>query len=157
MGRMNVAEQARAVEETLEEIGATDKRVVLALNKIDRLVISREQSDREIPLVHSAISRFARNDKEPMVTQDSFFRDADAVQISALTGQGLGDLLARVEAALAEEMVELRVRIPYNANELVALFHQRGIVEREEFVEKGTLIEGRIAASLVSQYKRYKI
>jgi len=57
---------------------------------------------------------------------------------------------------LGENMVELTVRIPFNANELAALFHQRGIVDREEFTEKGTLIRGKIAASLLKRFERYE-
>ena len=54
-------------------------------------------------------------------------------------------------------MVELSVRIPFSANELAALFHQRGIVDHEEFTEKGTLIQGKIAASLLTRFERYEI
>ena len=54
-------------------------------------------------------------------------------------------------------MVALHVRIPYVASELTSLFHQRGIVEREEFVEQGTVIEGRIAANLAKRFLRYRV
>ena len=126
-------EQARAVEETLEEIGAGGKPMVVALNKMDK------------------------TQGKLLVTQDDFERDGNAAYISALRGQGLSVLLARVERVLAEELVEMRVRIPYSANELAALFHQRGIVEREEFTEKGTIIEGKLAASLVERFEKYGI
>jgi len=39
--------------------------------------------------------------------------------------------------------------------ELVALYHQRGIIESEEFTAKGTLIQGKIAARLVPRFERY--
>jgi GTP-binding protein HflX len=82
---------------------------------------------------------------------------AHGVRISALKGQGLDELLVRIEQALADEMVELRVRIPFSRNDLVALFHERGIIEREKFLEDGTLIEGRIAARLVERFEDYQI
>jgi GTP-binding protein HflX len=66
-------------------------------------------------------------------------------------------LLALIEQTLAEEMVAVRVHIPYRANELVALFHQRGIVTREEFTARGTLIEGRIARNLVARLARFRV
>ena len=77
--------------------------------------------------------------------------------ISALNGTGLDELLTRVEQVLGENLVELTVQIPYNAGELAALFHQRGIVDREEFTEKGTLIEGKIAARLVPRFEEYAL
>lgn len=136
----NVRDQARAVEETLEEIGASDKPMVVALNKMDKA--TRGNGDAE--------TRF-------LVTQDEFLREGNAVPISALKGQGLDELLARIEAALKEEMIELRVRIPYSQGDLVALFHQRGIIEREEFTPKGTILVGKVAARLVERFEEYKI
>ncbi len=132
----NRIDQARAVDETLAEIGAGDKPMVIALNKIDQ--VTRIESPRDTR--HTGDDVLARG-----------------VRISALKGQGLDELLARVEQALSDEMVELRVRIPFRANELAALFHQRGIVEREEFSETGTLIEGKIAARLVERFEKYEI
>ena len=93
----------------------------------------------------------------PSVTQDEFERDGNAVRISALKGQGLEELLPLIEKHIADEMIELRVRIPYSATELAALFHQRGIITREEFAEEGTIIEGKIASSLVKRFTRYEI
>ena len=135
----NAREQARAVEETLKEIGAGDKPMVIALNKMDK-----SAGDRGLGI-------------RPSVTQDEFERDGNAVRISALKGQGLEELLPLIEKNIADEMIELRVRIPYSANELAALFHQRGIISREEFAEEGTIIEGKIATSLVKRFTRYEI
>ncbi len=129
----NAREQARAVEETLDEIGAGDRPMVIALNKVDRETSSQGN--------------------KWTVTWNDF--DADAVRISALKRTGTDELLARVENVLGENLVPLYVRIPYDANELVALFHQRGIVERERFTAKGTLIEGKISANLVARFQRY--
>jgi GTP-binding protein HflX len=129
--------QARAVEETLREIGAADKPVVVALNKIDV-----EPPD--------PVNRW-------VVTQDPLKQYRDAVYISAERGQGLDELLQRVEDVLGENLVEMRLRIPYSSNEFAALFHARGLVDREEFSEKGTLIEGRIAARLVRQFEPFQM
>jgi GTP-binding protein HflX len=96
-----------------------------------------------------------------LVTQDEirdeFLREGNATRISALKGQGLDELLALIERTLAEEMIAVRVQIPYRANELVALFHQRGIITREEFTEQGTIIEGKIARSLLTRFERFKV
>ncbi|MEW5719808.1 MAG: GTPase HflX [Chloroflexota bacterium] len=135
----NAREQARAVEETLEEIGAGGKPMVVALNKMDKATRDQGSGIRQ------------------QVTQDEFERDGNAARISALKGQGLDALLALVEKTIADEMIELRVRIPYSANELAALFHQRGIVAREEFSEQGTIIEGKIAASLIKRFGKYQL
>jgi len=152
----NIREQARAVEETLREIGAGDKPVVVALNKMDR-VARGEERGAESRRQEAGGRWLVTQDEVARVAQDEFLREGNAVRISALTGQGLDALLALIERTLAEEMIELRVQIPYRANELVALFYQRGIVTREEFTDKGTRIEGKIARSLLTRFARYKV
>lgn len=157
----NAREQARAVEETLAEIGAGGKPVVVALNKVDR--VRREAGGVRQEAGGGRREAGGGAMAQPQVTQDDlarvadeFLREGNAVCISALQGQGLDALLALIERTLAEEMVELRVRIPYRANELVALFHQRGIVEREEFTSRGTIIAGKIARGLVARFAAYR-
>ncbi|MDE3090332.1 MAG: GTPase HflX, partial [Chloroflexota bacterium] len=156
-------EQARAVEETLEEIGAGDKPMVVALNKADKVASDdyspRSEAERGGRVAGNVQPRHTSPDtRHPqwLVTQDDVLTDPDAVRISALKGQGLDALLARVEEVLGGNMVALRVRIPFSANELAALFHQRGIVEREEFTEQGTMIEGKVAANLAARFQPYR-
>jgi GTP-binding protein HflX len=164
----NARVHARAVEETLVEIGAGDKPMVVALNKVDKVDViaseAKQSPSRNSGIASAQKPRLAMT--KPLVTQDEFaraagleefLREGNAVCISALTGQGLDDLLALIERVLAEEMVELCVQIPYRANELVALFHQRGIVTREEFTPRGTRIEGKIARALVTRFAAFKV
>lgn len=140
----NVREQARAVSEVLKDIGAGDKPILVALNKIDK---------------ESSVSPVMKRagDGVKWVTQEGGWEASGAVQISALKHVGLEELLARVEQVLGENLVELNVLIPYNANELAALYHARGIVEKENFTAKGTGIKGKISARLVDQFTDYTI
>ncbi len=142
----NLREHTRAVEETLREMGAGDKPRVIALNKIDR--VGRGEGAE-------LMSRVLRPGFE--VTQDGLLRPENLVPISALKGQGLDQLLARIERVIADEMVAVRVQIPFRANDLVALFHQRGIVTREEFTDQGTRLEGKIARGLLTRFARYQV
>jgi len=122
-----VMRQAEAVRETLVDIGAADKPIVSALNKIDRL----PTPDAISPLM----SRFP-----------------NSVAISALVGEGLEPLLARIERVLETQMAWLDVLIPYELGELVDLFHRRGLIEQEEHTEMGTCIVGRIPRALVGRF-----
>ena len=119
--------QAEAVRETLEEIGAAGKPVITALNKIDRLPAP--------DAVCSLMAQFPAS-----------------VAISALTGDGLERLLARVERVFEAQMAWLDVHIPYASGELVNLFHRRGLIEREEHTGTGTRIVGRIPRGLVAHF-----
>ncbi len=138
----HATEQFSAVEETLEEIGAGDKPTVIALNKADNLSLHKNIYNGDI-------------DRDEVVGQwlEEF---PDAVVISARQRTGLHELLERVERVLGAEQVDLRARIPYNATELVNLFHRKGIVEAEEYSESGTLIKGKLPRALVPQFDAYR-
>jgi GTP-binding protein HflX len=126
----NVVEQAVAVQDVLDELGAQDMPVITALNKIDRL---------------------------PEGVTDPDVEDAlpDGVPISALTGRGLDDLLERIELQLITLMAPVEVLIPYDSGEMVDLFHRHGLIAREAHQPDGTLISGRLPRSLVGRFQSY--
>jgi GTP-binding protein HflX len=138
----NALEQVGAVEETLEEIGAGDKPTVMALNKVDGIELPKNNLGGE------ATARFLGQWLEDF---------PDAVPISALQSLGLTDLLERVESVLSSHLVEVRVRIPYNASELVSLFHRKGIVDREDYSPRGTLLVGKLPQALLPEFERYRV
>jgi GTP-binding protein HflX len=138
----NATEQINAVEETLEEIGALDKPIVIALNKIDQLLPKNTSTGGE----------------EGDTTLGEWLQEfPDAIPISASDRRGLDDLLARIEAMLGSALVSIRVRIPYGASELVSLFHRKGIVESEDYSPRGTLMEGKLPQALVREFEPYRV
>jgi GTP-binding protein HflX len=133
-------EQVRVVDKTLEQIGARGKPVVLALNKMDELTLHKTG-----PKANS------------YTLPEGWVADyPGAVPISAVKGSGLTALLEQIESILASGLVPLRVRIPYQANELVALFHRKGIVDEEKYGQTGTTIRGRLPQALVAQFEDYR-
>lgn len=122
-----VLRQTEAVRETLEHLRAARKPTITALNKIDRL-----------PRLEGAASEL--------------WPQPNAVLLSALTGDGLVELLQRVEEMLERQMARVSVLIPYDQGELVNLFHRRGLIEEEEHTERGTRIEGLIPQELVGHF-----
>ncbi len=133
----NVAEQAKTVEDVLEEIGADDKPVVLALNKIDALD----------PEVHGTIE-----DVKARLTLP-----AEVVPISNHRKIGLTELLAAAERLIEaqERFVTVRVVIPYAQSELVDRFHRVGKVAAVEYVEAGTVIDGALPEAEVAVFSDY--
>jgi len=128
----NALEQWRAVKETLEEIEADEIPVITALNKIDQL------PDPDAAL--SALTPYS-----------------DAVPISALTGKGLNNLLARVEDELYETLVPIAVRIPYQDGQLISLFHDEGQVEVTEPERTSIIIRGQIPGRLITRFRPYEL
>ena len=68
-------------------------------------------------------------------------RRADVQAVSALTGEGLPDLIATIDARLAEVLDEPRhpgtVTVPFSDGRRRAWLHAAGVVEREEPAEDG--------------------
>ena len=91
-----------AVDEVLGEIGATEVPRVLALNKLDLL---------------DATERSRLTGRFP-----------DAVAISAVTGEGVDDLLHHVQDVVESRSREVEALIPYNEGTLLARLHDTGRV-----------------------------
>ena len=136
----NADEQVTAVEEMLEELGAGDKPLVTALNKID-LIGPDDQNE----------SRLAARQRLALQEYPS------PVPISARAGTGIPELLAAVDEKLQETMTPLRLLLPYSKGDLVSLIYEHGRVEREEYTAEGTLIEGRLPAHLASRVQDWSL
>jgi len=80
---------------------------------------------------------------------------SDVIAVSTQKSWGLDRLGERIVAALAETMVALNVLIPYQRNDLVALWHRRGVIDQEEYAGDGTHIQGRIPHALAQQFTRF--
>jgi GTP-binding protein HflX len=124
-------EQARAVYQTLTEIEADHIPILTALNKIDGLT----DPDR----AREALSDFP-----------------SAVAISALTGEGIQDLLSKVHSFLYEDYIPIHIYLPYQQGGLISLFQEQGQVERMEQVAGGVEIQGRIPGRLLSFFNQYQ-
>jgi len=122
--------QCRAVANTLKEVGAGDLRVVTVLNKIDGL-----GSPERVPTL---LAQFP-----------------NSVGISALRGEGIDLLLDLVQRTLAEGMADVTVKIPYNAGELISLFHRLGSVTSQAHAADGVEIHGQLPVELVGRYEAY--
>lgn len=125
-------EQARAVFDTLQEIDAGELPILTALNKVDR---------------------FADPQSAGLALSDL----PDTIAISALTGYGIDTLKTRLEEALESEMHRVSVLIPFERGDLVSLFHERGLIQTEDYREQGTLITGRLPHALFAQFESYQI
>lgn len=130
----NAEEQAATVRAVLAELNVADKPTVIALNKIDAL-------GGEVPEdIRAALE----------------LPEAD-VPVSALTGQGLDELLVQVEAALTDTMAQMTVCIPYNHSALVERFHRHGRVASVEYGEQGITVAGLVPQRDAARLERYRI
>src|SRR6266567_351350 len=124
--------QVEAVERTLEEIGAGERPIVIALNKSD--VAPCDVSCQ----LEGASAQFP------------------AVRVSALQGTGVDELLRCISDNLQLQFVSLDVLIPYDRGELVAQFHQYGTIEHESYEEGGTHMRGHMPQNHSGPFREFK-
>jgi len=127
-----LVEQIAAVDSVLREIGANELPVELVVNKIDTVdTLGRRRLANRYP---------------------------DALQISALTGEGLDELRARIAERFGERFERVRLLLPYEEggrlNELYAL--GAPIDEREDTPE-GVLVVARLPRRELRRYAPYLI
>lgn len=119
-------EHNQAVLDVLRQIGAQDKPMIVALNKIDLL-----------------------DDQMWLERMKADF--SGAVAISAKTKQNLGLLLERVQEAFAGRMIKARILMPHTRMDLVGLFYREGRVEKVEFLQQGIRVEVNLPKLLYSK------
>jgi GTP-binding protein HflX len=126
----NAVEQAESVMDTLRELGAGNKQMLIALNKCDKLS-PEEVRARAVGIL------------------------GNGIPISGLKRIGFDGLLREVEAMLFERLVPVKVRLPYKAGDLMALFRREGAVELELAEERGIVLSGRIPGRLLDTFTPY--
>jgi len=75
---------------------------------------------------------------------------------SAVSREGLPELLAKVERLLLEDLVALEVEIPYGADGLKHQIFTQGTVEWVRYEENGTRIKAHLPPALAAQLQSYR-
>jgi GTP-binding protein HflX len=146
----DAAAQAQTVMDTLADLGADNKPMVIALNKADKLV----KVDGRASIGDGPSSLPGRSNAHvPRFGPQGIL--SEGVPVSALRKTGLDELLKEVEAVLYERMVPIRVRLPYKAGDLMALFRREGAVDMEVPEERSIVLTGRIPSRLVDTFIPY--
>jgi GTP-binding protein HflX len=117
-------QQRDTVFEVLDELGCAGKPVLEALNKVDRAQI------------------------------DGVIEPADAILISAKTGEGLDRLKAEISRRIASMRHRAELVVPYAKGAALSLIHDRGVVISEEYLENGTKVECLLDSGLYQKVLR---
>jgi GTP-binding protein HflX len=125
-------EMIEAVDSVLSEIGAGALPRELVLNKVDELDSLRRR-------------RLAA-------------RFPDALQVSALTGEGLEALRARVAGHFQERFERVRLLVPYeDGAQLAELYLLGAPVDGREDTPEGVLVRARLPQREVRRFARYLV
>ncbi|MET0926168.1 MAG: GTPase HflX [Solirubrobacterales bacterium] len=120
-----------AVDSVLEEMHADDQPRLLVFNKLDLL---DDEQRREL-----------------------LVGNREAIGVSARTGEGIGELRDRIEAAFAETLSEIELLVPYEEGaRLSELYEVAGDLERSERAD-GVLVHARIPAALTHRFAEFAV
>jgi GTP-binding protein HflX len=120
-----------AVDDTLHDIGADERPRLLVLNKIDLI---DEEARRELS-----------------------FRHPDAVQVSAVTGDGLAELAQAIEARFLATLRTMELLVPYDEGGSLSELHDvAGEMERSDTAE-GVLVKARVPAGVAPRFERFAL
>ena len=120
-----------AVEDVLLEIGAEEAPRVLVLGKADLI-----DEERRAELAN---------------------RHRDGVLVSAQTGEGLGELVERIEDEFARTLLEIELLIPYDEGGRLAELHElAGDLEREDTPD-GVRVIVRLPATVAARYQPFAL
>lgn len=122
--------QMQSVREVLQEIGAHTKPGIVVFNKVDG--VSAE--DREVLIG----------------------RHPGALLVSALTGEGVDAIVARIADEAARDSVTLTVLLPYTRGDLVQVAHEKTQILSEHHTGDGTLLVMRTPAALAAQFEPFE-
>ena len=130
-GEDAMASQLASVRAVLDDIEATDIPQLLVLNKIDRV----DEVGRR---------RLAN-------------RNPQAVQVSALTGEGLDELKQRVAEFFADRYVDVQLLLPHDrGRELSALYETGAPITSREDSAAGVLVSARLPRRLLTRFEAYR-
>ena len=124
-------EQIKAVEEVLSELGASDKKTILVLNKIDKA------TEEQLENVKKATSEY------------------ETIEISAREGINLEELLGLIEENLPYKMKKCEYLIPYDRSDMSSFLNGR--VLEEDYRENGTFMFVEVDEESYNKSKDYII
>ena len=127
-----VEEQAAAVKAVLQEIGADGLPIEVVVNKIDAVEALRRR-------------RLAN-------------RFPDAPQISALTGEGLEDLRARIAERFSDRFEAVHLFLPHGEGGRLAELYELGApIEEREDQEDGVYVRARLPRRELRRFANYLV
>jgi len=123
------------VHKILEELGVADRPILRVLNKVDRLTAEERES-----LKASANGKMTH--------------DEGPVLVSALTDEGIDELLRRIDVALpTDPLVSLSLRLPLSQGRTLALIHALGRVLRSEVEDEDMLLDAEVPVSIARRLR----
>jgi len=125
-----IVDHYHTTRKVLGELGADEKRVIIVLNKVDRV-------------------------EDPAILTGLRADFPGAFETSAVTGQGLEDLTARFTALLADRVKKLIYRVPQSRGDISGLIHREGKVLATDYEGNDIILTAIVPNSLEGQLAEF--
>lgn len=131
MREEDLGEMIAAVDDVLAEIGVVERDSHLVLNKIDLVDDERRQELRH--------------------------RHPGASLVSAVTGEGVEDLLGEIAEKLAARMIPVDLLVPYTDGDVLDTLHRQAAEIHREDRSDGVRVVARLPAPLAARLSRFDL
>lgn len=127
----NYMHQLNVTKQVIEELNAKDIPYLVAYNKVDK--ISKEDLEKRGDISHQF------------------------VDISALTGQGIEELIEEIKKIVFVDEQEVELVVPYVDGSVTSNLQNSRTILQIEYREEGTYLKVILKSSELSKYEKYKI
>lgn len=122
------SEHIKVTQDLLDSLGCSSKPIINVLNKCDKA-----QSDVNFHLFENS------------------------VQISALNGDGIDELLEKIGDSLPQTRKRVKLLLPFDKIKYSALVRENGIVHSEEYNEDGLIMDATVEVSVLDELKDFTV
>lgn len=126
----NAAEQIKAVNNVLKQLGVMDKPIIVALNKVDKT--GHKDILSLFPGTHGT-----------------------TIEISALHGDAVEDLLAMIEVELFSHIQKVVFKIPYDKMSIKSILYKECSILLEDYDENSVMLTAEVDEAVLNKYAMY--
>lgn len=150
-----------AFRSTLEEVGESDVIVhVVDASHPDPAAQMATVRDVIAEVGARSIPEIVVFNKADLVSDDTRLvlrgLQHDAIFASARTGEGMDELLARIDATLPKPSVPMTLLVPFDRGDVVSRIHERYTVEDEQYDAEGTRMTVLVTAAAAAQLEEFR-
>ncbi|HEY9499135.1 MAG TPA: GTPase HflX [Terrimesophilobacter sp.] len=155
-------ELVEAFRSTLEEVGSADV-IVHVVDASHPDPASQLATVRDVigDLGARARPEIVAFNKSDLVPDDDRLvlrgLEPDAIFVSARTGEGVDELLARIAELVPAPNIEVELLVPYDHGEVISHLHERGTVLSTSYEEAGTRVKALVTAELEGPLREYQV
>jgi GTP-binding protein HflX len=149
-----------AFRSTLEEVAASD----LILHVVDGSdpdpegqlsAVRKVLADIDAHNIPELVVINKSDAADPFVIDRIKLHEKNVIAISALTGQGIAELVALIESQLPHPQLDIKATIPYDRGDLLARAYREGNVLSRTDTESGTVIIAKVPQALANLLEEY--